>query len=94
MLSELASILWPIVVLVVGWRLASTFDYIAKRPERQREEADAKSFDIPEDLVALALNEREDWAREEALRAIREKYEQLGDWNMVRRAVGVANRGA
>lgn len=45
--------------------------------------------EIPEDLVAVANQERESWAQEEVLRVIRERYEDLKDWNRVRAAVGV-----
>ena len=45
--------------------------------------------ELPDDLVAVAMQERESWAQEEVLRAIRERYEELRDWNKVRAAVGV-----
>lgn len=45
---------------------------------------------IPDDLAALAFNETEAWAKEEVLRAIREKYEEYHDWQKVRVAFGVA----
>lgn len=45
--------------------------------------------EIPEDLVAVANQERETWAQEEVMRAIRERYEELKDWNKVRAAFGV-----
>lgn len=48
--------------------------------------------EVPEDLLAIAMGEQEAWAQEEVLRAIREKYELLGDWNRVRSAFGVGRR--
>jgi len=45
--------------------------------------------EVPEDLVAVANQERESWAQEEVLRVIRERYEDLKDWNRVRAAFGV-----
>lgn len=45
--------------------------------------------DVPEDLIALAMSESEKWAQDAALSTIRERYEQLKDWNRVRAAVGV-----
>jgi hypothetical protein len=45
--------------------------------------------EIPEDLMAVAMQEREAWAQEEVLRSIRERYEDLRDWNRVRSAFGV-----
>jgi len=35
------------------------------------------------------LQENEVWAQEEVMRVVRERYEELGDWNKVRVAVGV-----
>jgi hypothetical protein len=48
--------------------------------------------EIPEDLLAVALQETETWAQEEVIRAIREKYELFGDWNRVRSSFGVGRR--
>lgn len=48
---------------------------------------------IPEDLHALALSESETWAQEETLRAIRESYDIHKDWNRVRFAMGIGQRG-
>jgi len=48
--------------------------------------------ELPEDLVALAMNEKESWAQEEVVRAMRERYDILKDWNLVRTAFGVARR--
>lgn len=45
---------------------------------------------IPDDLAALAFNETEAWAKEEVLRAVREKYDEHHDWQKVRVAFGVA----
>ena len=45
--------------------------------------------EVPEDLLAVSMQERESWAQEEVLRAIRERYEEYKDWNRVRAAFGV-----
>ena len=45
--------------------------------------------EIPEDLVAVANQENTAWAQEEVLRVMRERYEDLRDWNKVRGAFGV-----
>lgn len=44
---------------------------------------------VPDDLVALAATHSEDWAREETLAKMRELYEELGDWALVRPRFGV-----
>lgn len=48
--------------------------------------------EVPEDLVALAMTEQEAWAQEETIRAIRERYESLKDWQLVRAAFGIGRR--
>ena len=46
---------------------------------------------VPEDLVAIAMIHSEVWAQEDTLKAIRERYEQLQDWNRVRSAFGIGS---
>lgn len=80
-------LVWAGVVLYLGYRAE-------KLAEAHRREADATNgipplIEVPEDLVALANQEREAWAQEEVLRAVRERYEELRDWNKVRSAVGI-----
>jgi hypothetical protein len=45
--------------------------------------------EVPADLVAVAMLESEAWAQEETLKAMRERYDTLHDWNRVRAAFGV-----
>jgi len=45
---------------------------------------------IPSDLASLALQQSEAWAQEESLKAMRELYADVGDWNLVRMKFGVA----
>jgi len=47
---------------------------------------------VPEDLMALAMQENEMWAQEELMRVIRERYEMYRDWNRVRSAMGLGQR--
>lgn len=47
---------------------------------------------IPDDLMALAMQENEVWAQEEMIRVLHERYETYHDWNKVRVAMGVARR--
>lgn len=48
--------------------------------------------DVPDDLVAVAMQENEPWAQEELMRVIRERYETYHDWNKVRASMGVGRR--
>ena len=43
---------------------------------------------IPPDLMNLALQESEDWARNGMLRTMQDMYERCRDWNVVRAAYG------
>ena len=52
--------------------------------------AEDGAVEVPQDLVGLAMRERELWAQEEMLRAMRERYNDVRDWNMVRSAFGAA----
>jgi len=49
--------------------------------------------EIPDDLHALALTHSESWAQEETLRVARELYDTHKDWNRVRFAMGLGDRG-
>jgi hypothetical protein len=87
-MSDAAHVLWAIVAAYAGWRLAAVVELFA--PVRASEAADAiEDVDIPEDLVALAMTQSEGWAQEDTIKAIRERYEQLRDWNRVRAAFGI-----
>lgn len=80
-------LIWAAVVVYLTERILRWLD--ARRAQAETSARDVP-VEVPTDLVALALNEREEWAQEEMLRAMRERYETLKDWNMVRSAFGVA----
>lgn len=87
----LPHLIWAGVVLYLGHRAE-------KLAARHRAEADAANapdlpVEIPEDLLALAMTEQEVWAQEETVRVMRERYEALKDWNKVRIAFGIGQRG-
>lgn len=91
----------PLVALIVGGaalfavhRLASAWEQVAEVQARRVEAAPSApslppAVEIPDDLVAVALQENEVWAQEEMTRVIREKYEQYRDWQKVRAAMGI-----
>ena len=84
----LVHILWAAVTVYAIHRLSAVLERFA--PVRSSlGEVVTPLVEIPEDLVAVAMQERESWAQEETLRAIRERYEELKDWNRVRAAVGI-----
>ncbi|MGA1677607.1 MAG: hypothetical protein ACO377_14420 [Pseudomonadales bacterium] len=83
----LTHLLWAAVVVYAIHRLGDLAARFAPaRPDAALPPAPAE---VPEDLVAVANMEREPWAQEEVLRAIRERYEEVRDWNRVRAALGV-----
>lgn len=87
-MSDAAHVLWAIVAAYAVWRLAAVVELFA--PVRASEAADAiEDVDIPEDLVALAMTHSEPWAQEDTLKAMRERYAELQDWQKVRFAFGV-----
>lgn len=85
----LPHILWASVACYGITRLV---DIAAMFAPREDHDDGQVLTDVPEDLVALAMTEQESWAQEETLRAMRERYETLRDWNLVRSAFGVGRR--
>jgi hypothetical protein len=84
----IGEILWPVAFVVGVYRFSQAIELFS--PERIAKLKEVPSpANVPEDLVALALQENEPWAQEEVMRAVREKYEDLGDWNAVRSAMGI-----
>jgi len=80
-------LLWAAVVV---YAIRTAADVVREfRPTPDAPVAISAPVEVPEDLTAVAMQEREAWAQEEVLRAIRERYEELKDWNKVRAAVGV-----
>lgn len=51
--------------------------------------AQVKEVAVPDDLMAYAMSHSEQWAQEDALRAIQQSYETWKDWNRVRAAMGI-----
>jgi hypothetical protein len=56
---------------------------------------------VPQDIVALAMRESEEWAQEEVLKAAKERFLKVKDatmpdaqrWNLVRKALGIGELG-
>jgi len=94
----------PLVALIASGallaavhRVASAWEQVAEvqvaaKPGSQAASIVPPAVDIPDDLVAVAMQENESWAQEELLRVIREKHEQYKDWNKVRAALGLGRR--
>lgn len=83
----LPHLIWAGAVLYLVARLERLFRPVLEL--RAQQTAEHAAVDVPNDLMALAGQERELWAQEETLRAMRERYDALGDWNKVRSAFGI-----
>lgn len=98
MLDFLASLAWASVAGYGLWRFAHVVERVGLafverlgdfKPQREDFSPPAPPA-IPDDLAALAMGQSEAWAKEDVLKAIREKYEEHSDWNKVRVAFGLA----
>ena len=88
MMAWLEVILWPLVAVYAVTKVCHTLtQFVPKVPVALPVEAYDDT--VPEDLVALALQYPESWAQEDMMKVIREKYDTLRDWNLVRSAFGV-----
>lgn len=60
-----------------------------------------QDLEVPQDIVALAMRESEEWAQEEVLTAAKERFLKVKDatmpdaqrWNLVRKALGIGELG-
>lgn len=92
MLALLPHLIWATVaVYAIQQAVAVAAAHRAMDPDKPSH-LPPVPVEVPEDLVALASQERELWAQEETLRAMRERYDALGDWNKVRSAFGIGRR--
>lgn len=82
----LIHLLWAAVVVYAVYTVADVAQLFA--PVRA-EATIPPPVEVPEDLQAVAAQEQAGWAQEEVLRAIRERFEDLKDWNKVRSAFGI-----
>lgn len=84
MIALLQTALWVAVTAYAVWRLAAVADRFAPIPPK-----DQTPVQVPHDLMAFALSHEEEWAQEDVMKAIRERYELTNDWNAVRMAFGI-----
>jgi hypothetical protein len=81
----IASLAWALVALVALLRIETIL--LARQPKP------AASLEppppLPPDLTSFVAAFSSEWARADALKVIRERYELTHDWNAVRRAVGL-----
>jgi hypothetical protein len=83
-------LVWAAVASYGIWRFANVLEKFVPLSTNEDTPAIPPLVEVPEDLVGMAMLERESWAQEELLRAMRERYEDLKDWNLVRSAFGLA----
>lgn len=80
-------ILWPAAFAYAVWRFAAVAERWA--PVAPDVAPEPEDVEVPDDLVALALTHSETWAQEDTLKAMRERYADLKDWQKVRFAFGI-----
>lgn len=80
-------VLWALVAVYAVHRVTHVVEMFAPLPPPAS--LDIPATEVPDDLMAVAMQERESWAQEEVMRVIRERYDDLQDWNKVRSAMGV-----
>lgn len=85
-MTVLGQLAWAIAFVVAVYRVARAWETTSAPPPRP---VPSVVPDVPEDLMALAMQENEPWAQEEVVRVVRERYETLRDWNRVRAAMGI-----
>lgn len=90
----LTAVLWPAVAAYAVWRVAAVADQWAPARRPAPEAGPSRDIVVPDDLVALALTHTEQWAQEDTIRAMRERYAELGDWQKVRFAFGIGRLDA
>lgn len=84
MIALLQTALWVAVTAYAVWRFAAVCErFVPVAPKEQT------PIPVPQDLLAFALGHAEEWAQEDVMKAIRERYEITNDWNAVRSAFGI-----
>jgi hypothetical protein len=91
----IASLAWTLFAGVFLWRTERVILHIwnsagdsVSRGTRQELKQGGR-VEIPNDLEALALAESEPFAQDDVRAVIREKFAELGEWQKVRRALGI-----
>ena len=95
-MSLLPHLIWAGVAVLLILRATRVAEgwLVRHYPEGPLEEHEVV---VPQDIVALAMRESEEWAQEEVLKAARERFMKMAEaempesqkWNVVRRALGV-----
>ena len=85
--AVLTTLIWAAVAVYAIRQAVAVAGQWAPLPAKVVE--DAYDAAVPEDLVAVAMQYPEAWAQEDMMKVIREKYDTLRDWNLVRSAFGV-----
>lgn len=88
-IDALLRVLWPLVLVYGIYQCCATVKLFAPVRETEHVEEDPYTVRVPDDLVAVVLQYTDSWAQEDVMKAIREKYATLKDWNAVRSAFGV-----
>lgn len=66
------------------WLRGTTDVLTVSAPQEAQAAAPVEAEPIPPDLLELALGESEQWAKEQALGAMIDMRQRVGNWNIVR----------
>lgn len=87
MLDFLGTLVWAGVACYGIWRFAPVLERFASVHADAPD--DIEDVTIPDDLLAFASALKDEWAVEDTVKAIKERYLDLRDWNRVRSAMGI-----
>lgn len=80
-----------LTVLAIAYRAELLLDRWLALREAPAPRQEAVS--LPRDLYNVAQSYHEEWAREQAMQAMREMYGESGSWDIVRIRYGLAEKG-
>lgn len=80
-----------LTLAVLWWRVEPLLQRLLalREAEAARASAMPDKIRVPDDLMQLADAESEPWAKEQLRSSLREAYDELGDWDLVRSRIGI-----
>lgn len=88
--SALVWCVWALVAYASVARFARAIEAFSPSARAARAgDTDDAPIELPPDLMAYAAQFNDQWAVEDAIKSIRERFAELQDWNLVRRSVGI-----
>ncbi len=89
LLELFSSVVWALAACVCVFRFSDAIETFS--PSGVDPEEDPLEAEIPQDLLAFATSLKDEWAIEDTIKVMRERYADLRDWNRVRAAMGIGS---